>query len=41
MLVSDLARIQQTLDDVHNGNAATQIISDAANELADVITRTR
>ena len=40
-IVSDLARIQQTIDDVPNGNDATQIISDAANELTHVITRTR
>lgn len=40
-IVSDLARIQQTLDDVPSGNDATQILSDAANELAHVITRTR
>jgi hypothetical protein len=40
-IVSDLARIQQTLDDVPNGNDATQIISGAANELKQVITHTR
>lgn len=41
-IVSDLARIQRTLDDVPRGNVdATQIISGAANELTHVITRTR
>jgi hypothetical protein len=40
-IVSDLTRIQQTLDDSSDGNDATQTISDAATELAHVITRTR
>jgi hypothetical protein len=40
-VVSDLARIQQTLDDVASGGDAAQIISGAANELTHVITRTR
>ncbi|BBY27229.1 hypothetical protein [Mycolicibacterium sediminis] len=40
-IVSDLLRIKQTLDDVAGGNDATEIISAAANDLTDVITRTR
>lgn len=40
-IVSDLARIQQSLDDAPRGNDATQIINEAANDLTQAITRTR
>lgn len=40
-IVSDLARIQQTLDDVASGSKDAQIISGAANDLTHVITATR
>ena len=40
-IVTDLATIQQTLDDVAGSHDAPDIISAAANEMTDVIARTR
>lgn len=40
-IVSDLATIQQTLDDAASRNDATEIISAATTEMTDVIARTR
>lgn len=40
-IVSDLARIQQTLHDGASRNDATEIISAAANQMTNVIARTR
>lgn len=40
-IASDLATIRQTLDEVARRNDATEIISAAANEMTNVIARTR
>lgn len=40
-IASDLATIQQTLDEVASRNDATEIISAAASEMTNVIARTR